>query len=264
MLAAKSSSGEGGKKKRRRKRKKGEAEDAETAPAPAAAAAAAVASESLKAKSLPFAPPAPTESITVTNFEGEVEEISMEDIQGVAEFSFKGKTEVPVPPAQAAQDAAASPITPVSSSVQEVDGYIPLPDIRDTLRRKKMEVANKGGPGGPMENNMPKTKIDRNDRVALMKVRTKKGPKCSKIVFHSLNVCVCPSVCCLFCLCHDDIVQCWRNINNQIMIFTILVACFLFLSDSSLLLFKQTTAAGARSLCRWRRLVFLRTRIHSN
>jgi hypothetical protein len=177
MLAAKSSSGEGGKKKRRRKRKKGEAEDAETAPAPAAAAAAAVASESLKAKSLPFAPPAPTESITVTNFEGEVEEISMEDIQGVAEFSFKGKTEVPVPPAQAAQDAAASPITPVSSSVQEVDGYIPLPDIRDTLRRKKMEVANKGGPGGPMENNMPKTKIDRNDRVALMKVRTKKRTK---------------------------------------------------------------------------------------
>jgi len=110
--------------------------------------------------------------MTVTNFEGEVEEISVEDIQGVADFSFKGgdvKTDAPLPPAQVGQDVTA-PITPVSAAVQGVDGSIPLPDIRDTLRRKKMEVANKGGPGGAMEDNMPKTKIDRNDRVALMKL----------------------------------------------------------------------------------------------
>jgi hypothetical protein len=182
MLAAKSS-GEGGKKKRRRrKRKKGSSDEAEeTAPAPAAA----VVSESLKAESLTA--PAPEGPMTVTNFEGEVEEISVEDIKGVADFSFKGgdvKTDAPLPPAQVGQDVTA-PITPVSAAVQGVDGSIPLPDIRDTLRRKKMEVANKGGPGGAMEDNMPKTKIDRNDRVALMKVRKEGMNKHAKnLVFY--------------------------------------------------------------------------------
>jgi len=53
-----------------------------------------------------------------------------------------------------------------SSVKEEEDGSIPLPDIKDMLRRKKIE-ANQGS----MDFDLPKNKIDRNDRTALLKVR---------------------------------------------------------------------------------------------
>ena len=164
LFAAKS--GEGGKKKRRRrKRKKGPPQQANTdkpsAPAPAAPAPAAIAETSL--------PPATTveasskaEASTNDSIESppptfEGEEINVDDIKNVADFSFSGTLK--------SDDTPIEP--PPRSTVEE--GSIPLPDIRDTLRRKKMEVSQKGG-GGAMEDNMPKTKIDRKDRAALMKV----------------------------------------------------------------------------------------------
>ena len=72
---------------------------------------------------------------------------------------------IEAPPQTVDEKAAAA----LPNIVQEEDGSIPLPDIRDTLKRKQMgETAVKG----VMEDNMPRTKIDRTDRDALLKVRT--------------------------------------------------------------------------------------------
>jgi len=154
LFAAKS--GEGGKKKRRRRRRKKDSlvatTSSNTTPPPIT-----------DASSVPIESMATIEDAPPTAYEGE--EINVADIQNVAAFSFDGVEASP----QGVEESTAAPVA--SSIVQDADGSIPLPDIKDTLRRKKMEIANKGsGGGGLMEDNMPKTRIDRKDRKALLKL----------------------------------------------------------------------------------------------
>lgn len=145
------------KKKRRRRKQKvaeGETTPAKTSspepPAPPAAVAA---------KTSPPAVDTPPVSLSSDNSDDE--KINVADIKSVANFSFDGPIEASPPPVD---DKAA---TALPSVVQAEDGSIPLPDIRDTLQRKKMgETPEKG----PMDDNMPKTKIDRTDRKALLKL----------------------------------------------------------------------------------------------
>lgn len=176
-----------GKKKRRRRKRKNTPPGTTEAEAPAQpkAAAAPVSVDaspvSMKSESvverpvappvdttppaIVDAPPAPASVVESESVAFEGEEINVDDIKGVADFSFKGPGGIESSP-QAVDDSAAAPT--FSSVVQEEDGSIPLPDIRDTLRRKQMgDVSVKG----PMEDNMPKEKIDRTDRDALLKVR---------------------------------------------------------------------------------------------
>ena len=140
----------GGKKKRRRRKRKTEGEAETSSPEPPASVEASVSSPEV-----PVALDAPVDS--------GYEEFNPADIKSVADFSFDGPVEAP--PQTVDEKAAAA----LPNIVQEEDGSIPLPDIRDTLKRKKMgETAVKG----VMEDNMPKTKIDRTDRDALLKVRS--------------------------------------------------------------------------------------------
>lgn len=108
-------------------------------------------------------PPPSTADASPVSDEKQIERIAVDDdgnefdvadIKSVADFSFKGKI-------------VDSPVKESQSVAQDVDGSIPLPDIKDTLRRKKMGNAAEKG---PMDDNMPKTKIDRKDRKALMKL----------------------------------------------------------------------------------------------
>lgn len=179
LFAAKSG---GGKKKRRRRKRKKEEETSEPV---AAAATTATTTTTPPVSSPPPAVETPPSAATTTlasdsssvdtiaeappTFEGE--EINVADIQSVASFNFKGEN--PLEVASAAPEAVDEAIVPDVSAgvVQQEDGSIPLPDIKDTLRRKKMEANSQTAPGGPMEDNMPKEKIDRTDRAALLKVR---------------------------------------------------------------------------------------------
>lgn len=140
----------GGKKKRRRKRKTSPQEETTTTATPPSPSVDTSASE------------ASMEDATAI----EGEDFNVDDIKNVAEFAFGGG-DVGTPSPQAVEEPAPVAKAPSFPSVQAEDGSIPLPDIKDTLRRKKMEIANKGG---PMEDNMPKKKIDRNDRAALLKL----------------------------------------------------------------------------------------------
>eukprot|EP00535_Pseudo-nitzschia_heimii_P004814 CAMPEP_0197184346 /NCGR_PEP_ID=MMETSP1423-20130617/9684_1 /TAXON_ID=476441 /ORGANISM="Pseudo-nitzschia heimii, Strain UNC1101" /LENGTH=371 /DNA_ID=CAMNT_0042635139 /DNA_START=44 /DNA_END=1159 /DNA_ORIENTATION=- len=146
-LAAKSTSGGGGKKKRRRKRKQKLQQEAAEAPQATTTAA-------------------PPPSATIEPSAGEkapapVDAAAAADILDVAGY-------VAPPPQQPSIEAVAPP-TIVEEKNEDA---LPLPDIRDTLMRKKMEIAEKkSGVGGvQMDNLMPKTKIDRNDRTALLKL----------------------------------------------------------------------------------------------
>jgi len=177
LFAAK---GSGGKKRRRRKRKKAvdETRKQEAAPAatttPPSVAAAVVSPPSTK---LETAVADTTETLSPPPSSDD-EEVDVSDLQGVASFSFSGgdvlapRTEnVLVPPTTETSGDNADSTQILPDVVRQEDGLIPLPDIRDTLRRKKMEVANMGGSGDVMmEDNMPKGKIDRNDRKALLKL----------------------------------------------------------------------------------------------
>lgn len=143
-----------GKKKRRRRKRK--AEDAPEAKSSSPESPPSTQSATVDASpvSLPSEP-----EPEIVNVEGE--EINVADIKSVADFSFDGPASIESP--EAIDDKAAT----VMPSIQAEDGAIPLPDIRDTLKRKKMgETPDKGA----MEDNMPKTKIDRTDRAALLKV----------------------------------------------------------------------------------------------
>jgi len=169
LFAAK---GSGGKKRRRRKRKKAvdETRKQESPPAatttPPAVAAAVVSPPSTK---LETTVADTTETLSPPpSFDDE--EVDVSDLQGVASFSFSGG-DVLAPPTTETSGGNADSTQMLPDVVRQEDGLIPLPDIRDTLRRKKMEVANMGRSGdGMMEDNMPKGKIDRNDRKALLKL----------------------------------------------------------------------------------------------
>jgi len=161
QLAAAKSSGEGGKKKRRRKRKKG---------------------PESKAVEVDDPPPVASQSESFSEADAAIggseemddEEINVADIKDVANFSFGGAAGAGVgasggidaAPPQSIEESSDTAPMPVST-VQEVDGSIPLPDIKDTMRRKQMDVKK----GAPEEDSiMPKTKINRGDRQALLKL----------------------------------------------------------------------------------------------
>eukprot|EP00537_Pseudo-nitzschia_pungens_P011210 CAMPEP_0172392482 /NCGR_PEP_ID=MMETSP1061-20121228/8607_1 /TAXON_ID=37318 /ORGANISM="Pseudo-nitzschia pungens, Strain cf. pungens" /LENGTH=364 /DNA_ID=CAMNT_0013123333 /DNA_START=191 /DNA_END=1285 /DNA_ORIENTATION=- len=163
QLAAAKSSGEGGKKKRRRKRKKG---------------------PESKAVEVDDPPPVASQSESFSEADAAIggpeemddEEINVADIKDVANFSFGGAAGagagvgasggIDAAPPQSIEESSGAAPMPVST-VQEVDGSIPLPDIKDTMRRKQMDVKK----GAPEEDSiMPKTKINRGDRQALLKL----------------------------------------------------------------------------------------------
>ena len=165
LLAAKSG---GGKKKRRRRKRKTEdaTPPAKTSlPEPPAPPAAVTPSVAVDAPPVSLSSESPLEFDSGDFEDGdfEDEEFNIDEIKGVADFSFDGKIASSAP---TIDDKVA---TALPSVVEEQDGSVPLPDIRDTLKRKKMgETPEKG-----LEDNMPKTKIDRGDRKALLKVRTR-------------------------------------------------------------------------------------------
>jgi len=164
MLATKSNSGGGDKKKRKRKRKRAPQTDT------AAAAATKTTNKSSNAD--------PTTTATTTFIDNEVkvehdleeEEIDISAIKDVASFSFKGGgdsgniNDIDTLSQTINQNTAPSVAT---SSAEKQDGYIPLPDIKDTLRRKDL-----GSNKGRMEEEQDsgKKKIDRRDKKALLKV----------------------------------------------------------------------------------------------
>ncbi|VEU41196.1 unnamed protein product [Pseudo-nitzschia multistriata] len=152
-LAAAKSSGEGGKKKRRRKRKK----TAPKAEDPSPSTDSVVASQT----AVPEAAPGSMDAAGA-------DDADVMDIKDVASFSFGGKSPIDAAPQQIPEEAVAAPPAELSSPVQEVDGSIPLPDIKDTMRRKQAEVQK--GPAKDEDSIMPKTKIDRGDRQALLKL----------------------------------------------------------------------------------------------
>eukprot|EP00533_Pseudo-nitzschia_delicatissima_P014982 CAMPEP_0197276324 /NCGR_PEP_ID=MMETSP1432-20130617/15178_1 /TAXON_ID=44447 /ORGANISM="Pseudo-nitzschia delicatissima, Strain UNC1205" /LENGTH=363 /DNA_ID=CAMNT_0042742351 /DNA_START=50 /DNA_END=1141 /DNA_ORIENTATION=+ len=145
-----------GKKKRRRRKQK--AEDAPEAKSSSPESPLSTPSATVDASPVSL-PSKPSLEPEIVNVEGE--EINVADIKSVANFSFDGPASIESP--ESVDDKAAT----VMPSIQAEDGAIPLPDIRDTLKRKKMgETPDKGA----MEDNMPKTKIDRRDRTALLKL----------------------------------------------------------------------------------------------
>jgi len=146
----------GGKKKRRRRKRKTEDAPPATSSSPESPPSTPSATVDAAPVSLPSEP-----ALEVENADFEGEEINVADIKSVADFSFDGAGGIES--SEAIEDNSAT----VMPSIQADDGAIPLPDIRDTLKRKKMgETPEKG----PMEDNMPKTKIDRTDRAALLKL----------------------------------------------------------------------------------------------
>eukprot|EP00536_Pseudo-nitzschia_multiseries_P015886 jgi/Psemu1/219439/e_gw1.973.16.1 len=149
QLAAGKSSGEGGgKKKRRRKRKKEQSVDTDSSLSPKSESVVEVDDGA--------------EDLDIEDGE----EINVADIKDVANFSFGGATGG-IDAAPPIEDSSGPAPVPASSSVQEVDGSIPLPDIKDTMRRKQMDVQK----GNKDEDSiMPKTKINRGDRQALLKL----------------------------------------------------------------------------------------------
>lgn len=132
LLAAESGEG-GGKKKRRRKRKKSPA------------------SESATTTSAP-------EPEGLGGVDDDEEEINIDEIKELASYSFDGPPVIDAAPPRSVDESA----------VPGADGSIPLPDIKDTMRRKEMAVST--GSVGDNDDMMPKTKIDRNDRKALLKL----------------------------------------------------------------------------------------------
>jgi hypothetical protein len=163
QLQATSSPG-GDKKKRRRRRKQppppagGGSTTEVSSPPPAAA-------EKISPKETPKTVENVSEEQDMDDFDDD-EEIDIASIKEVANFSFDG-------PIEGVEGATLSP-PDVSDSVQAVpstkaeDGAIPLPDIKDTLRRKEVqaEMARM-----EEEQEVKQKKINRKDRDALLKVR---------------------------------------------------------------------------------------------
>jgi hypothetical protein len=84
-------------------------------------------------------------------------------IMEVASFTFDGP-----PVIGGVSDNAVVPTTAAAATTKAEDGAIPLPDIKDTLRRKELE-ARMAQMEAEQESQKPK--IDRKDRQALLKVR---------------------------------------------------------------------------------------------
>ncbi|KAL3925576.1 MAG: hypothetical protein SGARI_005817, partial [Bacillariaceae sp.] len=154
----------GGKKKRRRRRKQAPASSgAESTPAPEKKAAPAETPKPVAEKVS-----VQVESIDIDEVDDE-EEIDLAAIKDVASFSFDGAiegvvddTSLPPPPAGVVDSMEAVPPTPEAE-----DGAIPLPDIKDTLRRKEVEQQMARL---EEEQEVPQKKIDRKDRTALLKL----------------------------------------------------------------------------------------------
>jgi hypothetical protein len=102
--------------------------------------------------------------------ESNYDEMTIATIKDIADFSFDGSIE-----GVGSNPSIASPSTSLSSSLADEDqstaseaedNTIPLPDIKDALKRKevKAEIARVA------EEQAERKKIDRNDRVALLKV----------------------------------------------------------------------------------------------
>jgi hypothetical protein len=158
ILAARSNSGDGEKKKRRRKRKQ-EPESETTATTTKVATTTNEISN--------------TENNEVKNEDGleEEEEIDVSVMKDVASFSFGGAGSIGDigdidSSSQAMNDSTAPPAA--ISSVEKQDGSLPLPDIKDTLKRKELGSTIKGRM--EEEDDSKKKKIDRRDKVALLKV----------------------------------------------------------------------------------------------
>ena len=97
------------------------------------------------------------------------DEIDIDTIRDVASFSFDG-------PDLSGISSTTTPATENSNMdgivgvepIEEDSGAIPLPDIKDSRRRKEMEQEL----ARIQEEELEKTKIDRSDRTALLKVRS--------------------------------------------------------------------------------------------
>lgn len=95
------------------------------------------------------------------------EEIDIATIKDVANFSFDGKIDnIDTSKIASGKSSTTSTITDNISVVEpKEDGAIPLPDIKDTLRRKEIEAEM-----AREEEETQAKKIDRKDRKALLKV----------------------------------------------------------------------------------------------
>jgi len=158
MLATKSSSGGDGKRKRKRKRKRAPQIDTTVA-----------------ANTKTNADPTTTATTYIDNevkveVDLKEEEIDISTMKDVASFSFGGGgntgniNDIDELSQTINQITVSSAAT---SSAEKQDGYIPLPDIKDTLRRKDLG-SNKGR--NEEEKDSSKKKIDRRDKKALLKL----------------------------------------------------------------------------------------------
>jgi len=89
--------------------------------------------------------------------------VDAETIKDVANFSFDGVIDTAGPPPS---ETSTGRDAPEVEAVQKEDGAIPLPDIKDTLRRKEMEAEM----ARIEEEETATKKIDRKDRKALLKL----------------------------------------------------------------------------------------------
>lgn len=147
------------KKKRKRKRK-----------SQPAAGAGAETTASASSTAVDDSNPVILESLNIDNVIDDFddipddEEIDLNLIRDVASFKFDGPN-----PTRAGAGAAADETV---DGTTDDTGAIPLPDIKDTIRRKEMEAEM----ARMEEEEQEKTKIDRSDRTALLKVRIKFCP----------------------------------------------------------------------------------------
>lgn len=149
VLAAKSIASGDGKKKRRRRKKKFLQIDTVEAEATAAAAGSGAATNAVK--------------------NSDPDDTDATAIKDVAKFSFGGSEDTAsINDANASSGKVKKSDTPSAEefSVEKQDGSIPLPDIKDILKRKDRE-SNKDRAKEPLES---LKKIDRRDKAALMKL----------------------------------------------------------------------------------------------
>jgi hypothetical protein len=163
MLAAKSNSGDAGKKKRKRKRK----QDPDSVTSATTTTAASTPTNEISN----------TENNELKSSEDsleEEEEIDVSVMKDVASFSFGGAGSIgnigdigDIDTSSPAMNESTAPPGAISS-VEKQDGSLPLPDIKDTLKRKELGSTIKGRM--EEEDDSKKKKIDRRDKVALLKV----------------------------------------------------------------------------------------------
>jgi hypothetical protein len=167
-LAAAASEGEGesgGGKKTRKRRKRKSQRPADTQSAAATTTSTTPqATQSIPSASKPIVVEDDSVVLSMDDFDAilEDEEIDVDMIRDIASFKFDG------PDPTAAVDVSSSSSSSSSQGATKDDsGAIPLPDIKDTIRRKEMEAEL----ARIKEDEQEKTKIDRSDRTALLKVR---------------------------------------------------------------------------------------------